>query len=167
MPQSSTLSSEPAKEVTASTIDRQLCLLANSQSCFASDMAPVEVSACTKAKILASGLSIKACSTFCGSTGLPQSSLMMTASPPTRMTFSFIRVPNTPLMHTMTLSPGSTRFAKQASMPADPGAEIGIVNSFSVMNAYFNICLVSSIISINAGSRCPIVCLAIAFKIRL
>ena len=64
-----------------------------------------------------------------------------------------MRVPKTPLMQTITLSPGSTRLAKQASMPAEPGAEIGIVNSFSVMNAYFNICLVSSIIPINAGSR--------------
>jgi hypothetical protein len=44
--------------------------------------------------------------------------------------------PKTPLMQTITLSPSSTRLTKHASIPADPGAEIGRVNRFFVLNAY-------------------------------
>ena len=68
-------------------------------------------------------------------------------------------------MQTITLSPDSTRLVKQASIPADPGAEIGIVSSLSVLNAYLSISLISSIISINAESKWPIVGLDIASRI--
>jgi hypothetical protein len=36
---------------------------------------------------------------------------------------------------TTTLSPGSTKLAKQVSIPAEPGADTGMVNSFSVYKA--------------------------------
>jgi hypothetical protein len=56
----------------------------------------------------------------------------MTALAPQRLTFSFMRTPNTPLMQTTTVSPGCTRLTKQASMPTEPGPEIGIVKVLEV-----------------------------------
>ena len=50
--------------------------------------------------------------------------------PPQRSTFSIMRPPNTPLRHTMTLSPGATMLTKQNSMPTEPGPEIGNVSGF-------------------------------------
>ena len=56
--------------------------------------------------------------------------------PPARITFSRIRSPKTPLRQTMTLSQGSIRLTKQASIPALPGAEIGMVKSFSLKSVF-------------------------------
>ena len=49
------INSSFSEEVTVSTILRQPYCLANWQSCWASERTPVEVSACTKARIFASG----------------------------------------------------------------------------------------------------------------
>ena len=64
-----------------------------------------------------------------------QSSWTITAVAPQRSTFSFMRPPNTPFWQTTTVSPGCTRFTKQVSMPAEPGAETGMVSSLLVWNA--------------------------------
>ena len=165
MPQPSTSNSIPPREVTASTMLRQSYFLASSQSALASLRTPVDVSACTKARILISGLALRVSSTTLRSVCSPHVLLTVIASPPQRSTFSTMRLPNTPLIHTSTLSPGSTRLTKHASIPAEPGAEIGIVSAFSVLNAYCKSCLVWSINSMNNGSRWPKVGLAMAFKI--
>ncbi|EVT82061.1 hypothetical protein D018_4441B, partial [Vibrio parahaemolyticus VP2007-007] len=98
----------------------------------ASLTAPVDVSACTKARIFVSGCCCSACSTLSTETGTPHSSSTSTTSPPARITFSRMRSPKTPFRQTMTLSPFSIKLTKQVSIPALPGAETAIVNSFSV-----------------------------------
>ena len=127
MPQSSTLNSTPPNEVTASTIVKQLCLRAISQRVFASDNAPVEVSACTKATKVASGVCCKVSSKACGSTALPQVPSTTTAFAPIRSTFSIIRAPKTPFRQTTTVSFSVIKLTKHASIPAEPGAEIAMV----------------------------------------
>ena len=131
-PQASACRSIPASDVTASIMTNMPADLASRHSVSASLLTPVEVSAWTKATAFASGCSLIAASSFSGSTGSPQRSITMTAVAPQRSTFSFIRPPNTPFWHTITLSEHSTRLTKAASMPAEPGADSGIVNSFSV-----------------------------------
>src|SRR5690554_1577859 len=134
-PQASTSTGVPPREVTVSTMVSAPYLLAIWHSVCASDWAPVEVSACTKATTATPGLAFSASSSFCGSTGLPHSSSTTMAVPPQRSTFSIMRPPNTPLRHTMTLSPGSTRFTKHASMPTEPGPDIGKVRALFVWKA--------------------------------
>ncbi len=129
---SSTRTGVPASEVTASTITSAPCLCAICVSSLASDCAPVEVSACTKATTFASLFFFSASSSFCGSTGSPHLSSTSTATPPARTTFSTMRPPNTPFWHTITLSPGTTMLTKQYSMPTEPGPEIGKVSGFLV-----------------------------------
>src|SRR4026207_580677 len=63
---------------------RAPCLRAISASTFASELTPVDVSACTKASNFASGLALNASSTFCALTGVPQRSSTTTATPPPR-----------------------------------------------------------------------------------
>jgi kynureninase len=70
----SLVNSQPPNEVTASTIVMQSLSCAILHSAFASERAPVEVSACTNAKIFASALSFKVCSTLSKETAVPQSS---------------------------------------------------------------------------------------------
>ena len=77
-----------------------------------------------------------------------------------------MRPPKTPFWQTITLSPGSTRLTKHASMPAEPGAETGIVSSLFVLNRFFSIPFVSSIMRMNSGSKCPIVGRAMADRTR-
>ncbi|CSC30481.1 Uncharacterised protein [Vibrio cholerae] len=150
---SSTSRGTPPSEVTASTIVNKPCCFARAPNACVSLKAPVDVSACTKDSIFASGCSSIAACTFSTLIGQPHSSSTTTTSAPQRTALSRIRSPNTPLRQTITLSPGSTRLTKQASIPALPGAETAIVNSFSVWKAYFNSCFSSSIIPINSGSR--------------
>jgi hypothetical protein len=132
MPHASTRTGVPPSEVTASMITIAPCFFAIAASVFASDCAPVDVSAWTNARIFASGFFPNASSTFCGSTGLPHSSSTITAVPPQRSTFSSMRPPNTPLRHTITFVPGATRLTKQYSMPTEPGPETGNVRELSV-----------------------------------
>ena len=132
MPHSSTSTGVPPSEVTQSTMVSMLYWCAIATSALASDCTPVEVSACTKATILASRLALQASSSFCGSMGEPQSASTITGVPPQRSTFSIMRPPNTPLRQTMTLSPGATMFTKQYSMPTEPGPETGKVSGFLV-----------------------------------
>ncbi len=61
----------------------------------------------------------------CGSSGSPQRSSTRTTSAPHRRTTSHMRSPNTPFAPTIAVSPGSRRFTKHASMPAEPVPEIG------------------------------------------
>jgi len=63
---------------------------------------------------------------------LPQSSSTITAMPPQRSTFSSMRPPKTPFLHTIAFVPGATRFTKQYSMPTEPGPETGNVSALSV-----------------------------------
>ncbi len=142
------------------------CRWAISVSVRASESAPVEVSAITNASALACGLALKASSTRCGSTARVHGSSTITAVAPQRSTFSFMRPPNTPLRHTITVSPGSTRFTKQASMPTEPGPETGNVTSLSVLKARRSSTLMSSIRSTKAGSRWPMVGRAMAASTR-
>ena len=107
-------------------------LCAISTRVFASERAPVEVSACTNATTRASRFALRASSSFSGLTGEPQSSSTTIGMPPQRSTFSIMRPPNTPLRQTMTLSPGATMFTKQYSMPTEPGPDTGKVSGFFV-----------------------------------
>ena len=143
----------PASDVTASTITNIPASFAIRHKVSASLRTPVEVSAWTKATTFASGCALIAASSFSGSTGSPQRSMTMTAVAPQRSTFSFIRPPKTPFWQTMTLSPHSSRFTKAASIPADPGAESGIVSSLLVWKAYCRSLFTSSIRPTNKGSR--------------
>ena len=101
-------------------------------------------------------MALSASSSFCGLICSPQPSSTTTGTPPQRSTFSIMRPPNTPLRHTITLSPGATRFTKQYSMPTDPGPDIGNVSAFLVWKTYRNSDLSSSIMSTKTGSRYPI-----------
>ncbi len=92
----------------------------------------MEVSAWTKASSEAAGVRASTFRTASGSTARPHSCSTTTASAPQRCTFSFMRPPKTPLTQTTTVSPGCTRLTKQASMPTEPGPEIGIVSSLVV-----------------------------------
>ncbi len=118
--------------VTASTIASASYLCAIFTRVFTSDCTPVEVSPWMKAITRASRFFFSASSSFCGSTGEPHSSSTTTVFPPMRSTFSIMRAPNTPFLHTITLSPGRTRFTKQYSMPTEPGPESGKVSGFFV-----------------------------------
>ena len=82
-----------------------------------------------------SGFASNAHSTLSSEMGVPQSSSTTTGTPPVRSTFSSCRPPKAPLRQTRTLSPGSTRFTKQVSMPTDPGPDTGNVTRFSVWKA--------------------------------
>jgi aspartate aminotransferase-like enzyme len=53
---------------------------------------------------LVMGYCFKVCSTLSKETAVPQSSSTTTATPPKRVMFSCIRIPNTPLIQTTTLS---------------------------------------------------------------
>ena len=83
-----------------------------------------------------------------------------------RTTFSRMRPPNTPFWQTTTVSPGSTRLTKAASMPADPGAEIGTVNALRVCMANRSSSFSSSIMPTKRGSRWPMVGRAMASSTR-
>ena len=131
-PHWSTNTSMPPSEVTASTMDSASWRAARAQSDAALLATPVDVSAWTKARMAASGWLSKAASTLVRLTGSPHLSSTMMAVPPQRSTFSFMRPPNTPFWQTMTLSPGDTRLTKHASMPAEPGADIGSVSALLV-----------------------------------
>ena len=50
-------------------------------------------------------------------------------------------------------SPGSTRFTKQVSMPAEPVPDMGNVSRFSVRMIFRNMPLMPSMISMKKGSR--------------
>ena len=152
-PQPSVSSSMPPRDVTASTTLRQSYLRARAARDNASLRTPVDVSACTKASTRTSECALRASSTLLRSTAEPHSSLTMIAVAPQRSTFSFIRPPNTPFWQTMTLSPRSKRLTKAASMPAEPGAEIGKVRGLEVLNAYWRSALISSMRRMNSGSR--------------
>ena len=116
---------------------------------------PVDVSAWTTARTLASGCAARASSSRWGSTGVPQSASTRTISAPTRRATSHMRSPKTPLTPTITVSPGSTRFTKQASIPAEPVPEIGSVSAFVVSKTVRRRSQVSSRIRRNSGSRWP------------
>ena len=60
----------------------------------------------------------------------PHGASTRTTSAPHRRATSHIRSPNTPLTPTITVSPGSSRLTKHASMPAEPVPEIGSVSAF-------------------------------------
>ena len=111
---------------------KQSYFFAISAISLASLLTPVEVSACTKATTLVSGFFFNASSSLSRETGSPHSSFTTIASPPILSTFSTILPPKRPFTQTITLSPGSTKLTKLASIPALPGAEIAIVNSFFV-----------------------------------
>ena len=90
----------------------------------ASLLAPVEVSAWTKASTLTGPPAIAA-STLAGSTGWPHSNSTLITSAPARSAMSAMRPPKAPLMAITARSPGSSRFMIAASIPAVPGAGSG------------------------------------------
>ena len=77
-----------------------------------------------------------------------------------------MRPPKTPFWQTTTVSPGSTRFTKHSSIPAEPGPETGMVRRLSVWKAYCSSPLRESIRPTNSGSRWPMVGLAMASSTR-
>ena len=125
----------PPSDVTVSAITSAPCAWAIAAMASASLRTPVDVSACTNETRRTSGSAASAASSLSSETGVPQSSSTTTGTPPQRLTFSSWRPPNTPLMQTSTLSPGSTRFTKHVSMPTEPGPETGNVTRFSVWKA--------------------------------
>ena len=156
MPHSSILTGIPPRLVTVSTRKSASVSFTSAPIWSMGLQTPVDVSACTTAT-----MSYVAPSSFAltasTSTAVPHSNSSVSTSALSRVATSCIRIPNTPLINTSNLSSGSTRFTKQVSMPAEPVPEMGIVTSFSVWNICFSIALISSMIPINAGSRCPIV----------
>ena len=116
---------------------------------------PVEVSACTTASARAWGAAAWASSSRWGSIAVPHSASTRTTVAPARRATSHIRSPNTPLTPTITVSSGSTRLTKHASMPADPVPEIGKVSALLVPNTARSRSQVSSRIVKNSGSRWP------------
>ncbi len=66
-----------------------------------------------------------------------------------------MRVPNTPLTTTATWSPGSMRLTKQASMPALPVPDTGMVSAFSVWKTSRSNCCVSDIMDEEVRIQMP------------
>ncbi len=91
---------------------------------------PVDVSACTIEKTLASGFASSAARTSSGRMTWPHSDSTRTTSAPARDATSDIRPPKTPLTPTIAISPGSSTFTKAASMPALPVPETANVIRF-------------------------------------
>ncbi len=117
---------------------------------------PVEVSAWTIASTLKDP-SVAAFATSSGSIALPHGASTSVTSAPQRRATSAMRPPKTPLRQISARSPGSRRFTKQVSIPAEPVADIGSVSAFLVPNTCRSMACASSSTSRNTGSRCPIV----------
>ena len=117
---------------------------------------PVDVSACTTATqarvaVLAAGRRAGAAGRARGPTPRRRARRRHRSGART----SHMRSPNTPLTPTITVSPGSTRLTKHASMPAEPVPLIGNVSAFSVRKTVRRRAMISSRIARNSGSRCP------------
>ena len=125
----------PPSDVTVSAITSAPCACAMVAIASALLPTPVDVSACTKETMRMSGFASNAHSTLSSEIGVPQSSSTTTGTPPVRSTFSSCRPPKAPLRQTSTLSPGSTRFTKQVSMPTEPGTGDREGHRFSVWKA--------------------------------
>ena len=74
---------------------------------------------------------------------------------PALVATSHMREPKTPATPTTISSPGSSRFTRQASMPALPVADRGSVMAFVVPNRIRRLSWTSSRTARKAGSRCP------------
>ena len=89
---------------------------------------PVDVSACTTAtQARVRVLALRVEQPLRIERHGPTRSSTRTTSAPQRRATSHMRSPNTPLTPTITVSPGSTRLTKHASMPAEPVPQIGSV----------------------------------------
>ena len=132
IPQSSTATSCPPREVTVSTMNSAPYCFASCEASTRGCKTPVDVSACTKASILTFFLDFKAASMASGATILPQSAVTGMTSAPHLAALSTILSPKTPLTPMTTVSPGSRKLQKLASMPAEPVPEIGKVSRFCV-----------------------------------
>jgi len=108
-------------------------------------MTPVDVSACTTATMRLAFSRIFF-STASGMTGVPQANSRVSTAAPSLAATSLMRMPKTPLIRISTLSPGSMRFTKQASIPADPVPDMGTVMAFSVCRTCLSISLIPSMI---------------------
>ncbi len=126
---------------------------------------PVEVSACTKATTLGRTWSIAAAIAL-GASAAPHSLSTRVTRAPARAATSHMRSPNTPATPTTTPSPGSRRFTRHASMPAEPVALSGRVSGLSVPKSRRSRSCTSSINARNCGSRWPTTGWAIASSTR-
>ena len=103
----------------------------------------------------APGCAACASSRRCGSIARPHGSSTRTTSAPQRRATSHMRSPNTPLTPMITVSPGSSRLTKQASIPAEPVPLIGNVSALAVWNAARSRSAISSSTTRKSGSRWP------------
>jgi hypothetical protein len=119
--------------------------------------APVEVSAWTIPTTFVPGNVRKAPAIASGSITSPQGASTGWATAPYLSATSSMRVPKTPLTHTIISSSGSIRFATHVSIPALPVPGIATVSSFAVRNTICRSFRIPSMIRRYSGSRWPIV----------
>ena len=133
MPQASISTGTPLSEVTVSSNSSAPWRLASSPTPSMGCSAPVEVSACTRARILA-GRAWSALSSSSISNTSPHGFSRVVTSAPYRDAISAMRDPKKPFTPTITWSPLSMKLHNAASMPALPVPETASVNSFVVWN---------------------------------
>ena len=166
MRQSSTRSSCPPSDVTASTSSSAPAACTSREISSSGWCAPVDVSAWTMPTSLARGCAASAASTAAGSMVLPHGTSTSATVAPWRSAMSAMRAPNTPATQMMTSSPGSTRLATHASMPALPVPGTASVSWLRVCITCCSSVRVSSMMRRYAGSRWPSVGAASAASTR-
>ena len=158
MPHASASTCWPPSEVTQSTYSSAsdpLARIASASSC-TGNSAPVEVSACTTLTIFAPGFAASVSMMRSTLTIWPKSAVSSTTFAPTRWAKSLSRDPKNPQWQLITVSPGSTRFMKPASMAHVPDELSAIVRPPSGRRqSARRPATRSSRMSQKSGSRCP------------
>ena len=155
MPHASTSTGMPPSDVTVSTQQQRVGVL---QRARAARSRSRRRSTSPRARPRAGarpGARRCASSRRCGSIARPHGSSTRTTSAPQRRATSHMRSPNTPLTPTITVSPGSSRLTKHASIPAEPVPLIGNVSALAVWNAARSRSAISSSTTRKSGSRWP------------
>ena len=163
--QTSTGTGQAARDVTASTSSRAPWRRQAAASGSTAWRTPVDVSAWTAATSLVRAAA-RAGSTAAGSTARPLGTSTRASSAPWRTAISQRGSPKYPFPTTTVRSPGSIRFARQASIPALPVPGTAEVRGLSVWKTWRSISSTSSMIWRKAGSRWPITGVAMARSTR-
>ena len=154
MPHASSSTGRPERDVTQSRTTSAPASRAALAISSTGWQTPVDVSAWTNDTTFGFVVAIASDIAF-ASRVLPHSTSTVVTTAPARRATSAMRTPNTPLIPTTTVSPGSSRFTKAASMPALPVAEIGSVIAFTVPKQVRRPSLTRSSRAMNSGSRWP------------
>ena len=154
MPQPSTSTGIPPSDVTVST-SSSVSVCCNAASGAISFSTPVDVSACTTASTRACGLRALRVEQLlrvdCAAPRRVDAHDLRAA----RRATSHMRSPNTPFTPMITVSPGSSRLTKHASMPAEPVPLIGSVSVFSVRKTSRSRSAISSSTDEEVGIEMP------------